>query len=234
MFKLGEVVSNKDSINFISMGSGISFEGEIIEINNRTENFNIRVNVTKSNVDKYIGRTFWFDESEIMKVVECENIPIKNILKDCMIVELRSGTKYLKLRDNIIFTYHSIPLKLYNDDLTVSSNDRSLDIVAIYEPIEIKAYNRIFNSNNLSLIWKRDKEIDWSKVDEFVKVLVRDHDDQQWEKKYFKKYWKDKKFPFETYVRLEDDFTGAKPVVSSAYRQIKFHESVEIKEEWYK
>lgn len=233
MFKLGDVVSNKDSINFISVGSGVSFEGEIIEINNRIENLNIRVNVTKSNVDKYIGRTFWFDESEIMKVVECESIPVKNILKDCMIVELRSGTRYLKLKNNIIFSYHSISLGNYNDDLTFPDNS-NLDIVVIYEPIRIKSFNTIFNSNNLSLIWRRDKEIDWSKVDEFVKVLVRDHDDQQWKKKYFKKYWEDKKFPFETYSRLEDDFTGEKPVVSSAYKQIKFHESVEIKEEWYK
>ena len=72
-------------------------------------------------------------------------------------------------------------LVYYDEDFKWSSN-KKWDIMEIYD------------CDN-KLIWKR-KEVDWSKIPVDTKVLVKNSQDQEWERRYFAKYEDGKVYAF--------------------------------------
>ncbi|WP_434793118.1 hypothetical protein TPDSL_23080 [Terrisporobacter petrolearius] len=109
----------------------------------------------------------------------------KTYLKDGMVVELRNGKKEV-VWVNDLYEIHALQLTVtnclnnYNDDLyyTFTDDKRSLDIMKV--------------SYNNELLWKREKEIDWSKVPVGTKVLVSAN-----EKDWFTSYFIKKLSPIE-------------------------------------
>ena len=113
--------------------------------------------------------------------------------------DLKNGMSY-KNRDDEIFyiindkvfvkadviTLHYLrelyqELVYYDEDFKWSSN-KKWDIMEIYD------------CDN-KLIWKR-KEVDWSKIPVDTKVLVKNSQDQEWERRYFAKYEDGKVYAF--------------------------------------
>ena len=86
--------------------------------------------------------------------------------------------------DVITLRYHRElyqELVYYDEDFKWSSN-KKWDIMEIYD------------CDN-KLIWKR-KEVDWSKIPVDTKVLVKNSQDQEWERRYFAKYEDGKVYAF--------------------------------------
>lgn len=86
--------------------------------------------------------------------------------------------------DIITLRYHRElyqELVYYDEDFKWSSN-KKWDIMEIYD------------CDN-KLIWKR-KEVDWSKIPVDTKVLVKNSQDQEWERRYFAKYEDGKVYAF--------------------------------------
>ena len=86
--------------------------------------------------------------------------------------------------DVITLRYHRElyqELVYYDEDFKWSSN-KKWDIMEMYD------------CDN-KLIWKR-KEVDWSKIPVDTKVLVKNSQDQEWERRYFAKYEDGKVYAF--------------------------------------
>ena len=115
-------------------------------------------------------------------------------LVDGMIIKTREGNERIILHNKLIryintsdlYTVMDVNLEEhYNKDLTHYLHYEK-DIVAIYD-------------NMHNLLWKRE-ETDWSKVKPDTKVYVTNVRDGSWEKRYFKSYDENKKYPFCTYI----------------------------------
>lgn len=62
----------------------------------------------------------------------------------------------------------------YREDLTYALNDKDEDIMKVLD-------------ENYNLLWER-QEVDWSKIPKDTKVLVKNHNDNYWNKEYFNSY----------------------------------------------
>lgn len=96
----------------------------------------------------------------------------------------------------------------------------------------------ILVNNALKLEFEEVKrEIDWSKVPILTKVQVRDTYESEWKNRYFcNANFTGEYYPYLVSTKKEDDsFTGLKIINHATwYRFCRIHESVEMKEEWYK
>lgn len=162
----------------------------------------------------------------------------KSDLENGMVVEWRNGTKLIKVNDIFLNLDGFSNLDSFGENLKFNlHNNSGLDIVKIYKVNRFATdLKSIFKAENLTLIWERPREIDWSKVPEWTKVQVRDCKNQKWRNRYFSRYNPYKETPyivsaFDKFI-FEDrpKFEGT----IKSYRHCRIHESVEIKEEWYK
>lgn len=166
----------------------------------------------------------------------------KSDLKTGMIVRFRNNQTAILIGDEFkdsLDVIEGIPitgLEEYNEDLTEIKME-DLDVIEVYEIKHTKNHNLINIIDNLpndcvKLIWKREepkREIDWSKVPPFTKVLVRDSESCVWEKKYFLYHSITEVFPYIT----TGEFTY-KDTHNCGYKYIKIYDENDIKEEWYK
>lgn len=103
----------------------------------------------------------------------------KSDLKNGMSFECRGGAKYFIINGKIYRDKGALVptgtfeerMKGYSDDLLVSFSDGKMDIMKIYD-IDNK------------LIWERE-EIDWSKIPVDTKVLVKNDENGEWDRRYF-------------------------------------------------
>lgn len=82
---------------------------------------------------------------------------------------------------------------------------------------------------NVELVWEREKEIDWTKVPSYTKVLVKDYHEDLWKRAYFVSrydgYYK---------ATFHDEFTNIDNEKYNLWDEIKFFNENDIKKEWYK
>ena len=88
---------------------------------------------------------------------------------------------------------------------------------------------------NVELVWEREeskREIDWNKVPEFTRVLVRDNEKDKWKKGYFLYYNETLTHPY--VITCHGKFTYEEGYYCGGYKQIKIFDENDIKEEWCK
>lgn len=151
----------------------------------------------------------------------------KSDLKDGMIVELNYGEMGIILNNSIRYNVGFDRLNIFDDNLRFE--DVTID--RIYEVTnDCCSIKEVLNKDNLTLMWKRPREIDWSKVPFGTKVLVSDFSDfkEALENEYFFVGYKEslKRYPFIVALNLDKGATS--------FRYCKIHPSVKIPEEWYK
>lgn len=107
----------------------------------------------------------------------------KEDLKNGMIVEVKTGRRYLVLNDEIIRVDGREPIKNYSDNLT-HKNVSKYDIVKIYEFKNHYTLTDIFNDYALQLIWQRptikltdDEKTILRNVPKEFNYIARDGDD---------------------------------------------------------
>ena len=100
----------------------------------------------------------------------------KNSLHSGLVVELKSGFRYLVLDNFLTNKSRAINLDNYNTILKDISENNYTDIVEIFKVKNMCFLGDIFNDENLELVWKREdiKNVDWSKVKKNTKILVSD------------------------------------------------------------
>ena len=121
----------------------------------------------------------------------------KNDLKPGMVVECKDGFRYMVITETVdtpgglengilISANGWMPLSEYNNDLSYGYS--SFSIEKVYKS-DIYGLTAMLKDAN-EIIWEREKEIDWSKVPVDTKIIVRDRENESWEKAYFAKYHK--------------------------------------------
>lgn len=114
------------------------------------------------------------------------------------------------------------------------------DIMAVYniksisDDYSLEDLMSTLPKEHVELLWKRGaetREINWNKVPEWTKVLVRDYDHEDWAKAYFIHKNHCAYYPFR--VTTCDKFTYDESL-EEGYLQIKFYDNEDIKDEWYK
>lgn len=130
----------------------------------RDEDGNYIVNTEKYDDDlNYNGLTYnglTLGIYDIVEVRKSENPPVnfsKSDLQDGMIVEIRQGTRYIKM-DSMLVSQHGggIHLSCINDKLEYESDSR-IDIVAIYKSMNPLSLQVMFNDLYLNPIWTREE-----------------------------------------------------------------------------
>lgn len=166
----------------------------------------------------------------------------KSDLKDGMIVETKES-RYL-INDGLLLGRKGfMKLTDYTEDLKLRDRDYvEFDINVVYA---VDAWNyglSCFLNNGINIkdkafvIWERQREIDWSKVPFGVKVFVCDYPLTEEEIK--NKCFYDDEEPFE-FICYRDEIKKF-IVFDREYNEVYsfkycyFHQSVKIKEEWYK
>ncbi|HHL2038276.1 TPA: hypothetical protein ACQ3VS_002911 [Clostridium perfringens] len=159
----------------------------------------------------------------------------KSDLENGMVVEWRNGTKLIKVNDIFLNLDDFSNLDSFGENLKFNlHNNSGLDIVKIYKVNSFATdLKSIFKAENLTLIWERPKEIDWSKVPKWTKVQVKFPGEIEWENYLFTDYLPNNDFKFCVAGFKDDEFTGYE-ATRQQVEYCRIHESVEIKEEWYK
>lgn len=157
----------------------------------------------------------------------------KSDLKDGMIVELNYGKMGIILNNSIRYNVGFDRLNIFDDNLRFE--DVTID--RIYEVTnDCCSIKEVLNKDNLTLMWERKKEIDWSKVPFGIKVFVCDYPLSEEEIK--NKCFHDDEEPYE-FICYRDEIKKF-IVFDREYNEVYsfkycyFHKSVKIKEEWYK
>lgn len=155
----------------------------------------------------------------------------KCALKNSMIVKIRKGEFGLVFENKILFSNTFIYLKDFTEDLRVESKRVELDIVKVYKPRTIFCLGDLMNIReiDLDLIWKREKEIDWTRVQFGTEVIVSDRtidlDEHNGLIMKFVGYEpRLREYPFIVTDSVDDSV--------SSFKYCKVHPLVEIKDEW--
>lgn len=148
-------------------------------------------------------------------------------LKTGMVVKNREGNYYMVINDCIVREKEYDTLNKFNDDLT-NKCFKKLDIVEVYN--EREGYKLMFknwfkNIKNEEPIWKREEEVDWSKVPQWTKVQIRDFNESEWENAYFIKYNNNDTLPF--YITLCDKFTYSSNPALVKFKQCRLYKEEE-------
>lgn len=165
----------------------------------------------------------------------------KSDLRTGHIVKFRDRENAILIGDTFFSSMHldggfnNGHLDQYNEHLKDIKYGYETDIMEVYY---IKSTEHDLGLtdliNNLpeehtELIWKRELDIDWTKVPKWTKVLVRNFDDYIWRKRYF--FGVDNKGYKATYF---DEFTIESERDYYYWDEIKLFDKNDIKEEWYK
>lgn len=143
----------------------------------------------------------------------------KSDLKDGMIVQTGEDL-YLVCGDKFLSLNGYMEFKDYDENLKIKDEE--------FEKYNINfVYKTECWGLGLKLIWKRKKEIDWSKVPFGTKVQASDHSDlKKCRRNSLVSYEKRLKKPFLIFnEELNEVFS---------YKYCRIHPSVKIQEEWYK
>lgn len=168
-FKVGDRVRVREDLNSSCLYNGIVFSPlmekyrghvyTIDEVNNSPFVYTL-----KGNDD--VNR--WCFSEDMLKSVEFT----KDDLKNGMIVEYRNGKRRMVLGSNMIGLDGINQFEHYHDDLTVTENITTLDIVKVFDVPNLECkITDIFKANKsrLSLLWEREEE-----VKEEVKEITMD------------------------------------------------------------
>lgn len=162
----------------------------------------------------------------------------KSDLKDGMIVEtgedlyLVCGDKFLSLNGYMGFNDYDENLKIKDEEF----EKYNINFVYKTECWGLGLKDLLSKTTALKLIWERKKEIDWSKVPFGIKVFVCDYPLSEEEIK--NKCFHDDEEPYE-FICYRDEIKKF-IVFDREYNEVYsfkycyFHQSVKIKEEWYK
>lgn len=159
----------------------------------------------------------------------------KSDLENGMIIEWNDNFNELGviIGDSIRYKNGYDELSILDENLRYKKDKKDY-ISAIYKVKEKRcSLLNIFKKENLELIWKRPREIDWSKVPKWTKVRCKG------EFGYYNAYHYEY-IPNEIHCfghTTRDEFTfGTDPVVDYLSKRdtYEIHLSVEVKEEWYK
>lgn len=171
-------------------------------------------------------------------------------LKTGHIVKLRNGQKAILTGDSFkdCILEHTAFIYEYNDDLIEEEYGLSAyDIVEVYDFKDKKGIKEclsiIYDNDNfldelkekgfIELIWKREneekREIDWTKVPKWTKVLVKGRFWDRWKRAYFLGI--DERGCKTTFY---DEFIYAGDEAYMYWYETKLFDENDIKEEWYK
>ncbi|MDU7069764.1 MAG: hypothetical protein E6343_17585 [Clostridium perfringens] len=159
----------------------------------------------------------------------------KSDLKDGMIIEWNDNFCDLGviIGDSIRYKTGYDRLSILDENLRYKEDY----ILAIYK-VKGKCCSllSIFEKENLELIWRRPREIDWSKVPKWTKVQVKDWEGEEYKNRYFFRYEKDEDWPFRVFMIKDDEFTGYEHDENDEeiFDLCRIHPSVSIQDEWYK
>lgn len=187
------------------------------------------------------NRVEWWVDSKDVKVVEDDLIGSKKItkpkelLKDLVFVRFRDEERGVVFGDRILTGYEYLPLHELDGNLLSDNEDCCID--SIYKILNFNGCTDIteiltLGKDNLELIWKRNKEIDYNKLPRDTKVQVSD-DKSGWVNRYFKSYDCESSHPYHADINRDDSFIGI-ITEGTQWKYCRIHESVEIKDEWYK
>lgn len=160
----------------------------------------------------------------------------KSDLKDGMIVETGEDL-YLVCGDKFLSLNGYMQFKDYDENLKIKDEGfEKYNINFVYKEagsLGLGLKNLLNSTNLLEKIWERKKEIDWSKVPKWTKVQVKFPGEIEWENYLFTDYLPNNGFKFCVAGFKDDEFTGYE-ATRHQVEYCRIHESVEIKEEWYK
>lgn len=155
----------------------------------------------------------------------------KSDLKDGDIVEIKwtnlGFERYIKLGEDLVGPTGNVKLYALENDLTINQGLNNVSkVTKVFKNKNMTFLKDIENDDRLTLIWERQREIDWSKVPTGTKVLVGDSTSYM-EPMIFVGYLPFlTRYPFLAVGNYNEDV--------ASYSQCRIHESVEIKNEWYK
>ena len=131
-------------------------------------------------------------------------------------------------------------LDIYDNDLKYvgdyRSSDNNWDIEEVYK-MKLKGVglkrllSNVSENENLQLIWRREREIDWSKIPFGIKVIAEDFLEDLNEDEVFPKIFVGYEPNLKAYPFIVTDSVNSD---ATSYKYCKIHSSVEIKDEWYK
>ena len=127
----------------------------------------------------------------------------KKDLKNFMVVKLRNGYKKIFL-DNRFLNGVTYSIGEYDDDLKYHERTKNndLDIVEVYRVIELSDdLESLLDDWNLELIWEREEEVDWTKVEFGTPVLVKSPYESEWKEGVFLEFNDEFTSPFMVYVK---------------------------------
>lgn len=158
----------------------------------------------------------------------------KSDLKDGYIIEiewssLHKRTRYIKLGDDFIGSMENGSLKGYalEDDLTINQGLGAISkVTKVFKNRCMTDFNDIKDDNCLTLIWQREREIDWSKVPKWTPVQASDSMEFNGKKLLVKYEPKLKEYPFIVARNFRKE--------ACSYKYCRIHPDIVIKEEWYK
>lgn len=123
---------------------------------------------------------------------------IKSQLKTGMVVETRSGTKYLVLKGRLDTTCDGSQELIFinNGGFLIGSNYNSnmestnyyFTIMKVYAPPPsslVRMFDKCCKSN---LVWDRGREVDWTTIPVDTKVLVKRNPDDRWQEGHFARF----------------------------------------------
>lgn len=163
----------------------------------------------------------------------------KSNLKDEMVVKIEgySNEEYdglMLVLGEFFFDINGYEKKTNFDENMINIDLKKVKITEVYEVIEPFSLKEILNEGKgLRLIWKRQKEIDWSKVPKWTKAQYERNGD--WINCYHINYDEQSKYwPCEYTVRDKFTFETEKYIQCVNEQNYRIHPSVTIPEEWYK
>lgn len=163
----------------------------------------------------------------------------KSNLKDEMVVKIEgySNEEYdglMLVLGEFFFDINGYEKKTNFDENMINIDLKKVKITEVYEVIEPFSLKEILNEGKgLRLIWKRQKEIDWSKVPKWTKAQYERNGD--WINCYHINYDEQSKYwPCEYTVRDKFTFETEKYIQCVNEQNYRIYPSVTIPEEWYK
>lgn len=123
-------------------------------------------------------------------------------LKTGMVVKLRNGDYCMVIGDYLIDNDSWVSLGEYNNNLT-HCDLSCIDIIEVYKQRtngNLMPKNWFKYIEDEKPIWRREDEVDWTKVPKWTKVQVRNDDNREWINAYFLGYNKHKLYCFETTI----------------------------------
>jgi hypothetical protein len=166
-FKVGDKVRVKTGLIADEHYDGLLFNGSMTKYEGKTAVIKRYTYNNRYALDVDCGEWAWNDE-----MLTDSNAFTKLDLKDGMVVEYRSGERALHLDGRLMSLKGGMPLSSYEYDLTrrrfpvLRTHDGKpmFDIMKVYKTSACGCITRIFDTDNLTLIWERKEEPDYKEM----------------------------------------------------------------------